>query len=86
MTQKMFLRVKEAQAYTALARSTFYSYISKGLIPPPIKVGDRASAWPVSEIVAINKARIRGKSNEEIKALVASLVVARYSLKESRHE
>ena len=50
MTQKKFLRVKEAQEYTALARSTFYSYISKGLIPPPIKVGDRASAWPVSEI------------------------------------
>lgn len=86
MTKKFFLRAKEAQEYTALARSTFYSYISKGLITPPIKVGDRASAWPVSEIVAINKARILGKSNEEIKALVASLVEARYSLKELRHE
>lgn len=82
MTQKFFFRAKEAQEHTALARSTFYSYIAKGLLPPPVKVGDRASAWLVSEIVAINKACILGKSNDEIKALVASLVEARSSIEE----
>ena len=77
MTHKLFFRAREAQDHTALARSTFYAYIAKGLLPPAIKVGDRASAWLVSEVVAVNKARILGKTNEEIKTLVSSLVEAR---------
>lgn len=82
MTQNIFYRTKAAQEHTALARSTFYAYIAQGLLPPPIKIGKRSSAWLVSEIVAINKARILGKSNEEIKALVRSLVAARSQLEE----
>jgi len=38
-----------------------------------IKIGERASAWPESEIAAINAARIAGKSNDEIRRLVADL-------------
>lgn len=86
MTQKLFFRAREAQDHTALARSTFYAYIAKGLLPPPIKVGDRASAWLVSEIVALNKARILGKTNEEIKALVISLVEARSRMEDDADE
>ena len=85
MTKKLFYRAREAQEHTALARSTFYAYIAKGL-PPPIKVGDRASAWLVSEIVAVNKARILGKTNEEIKALVISLVEARSRMEDDADE
>ena len=51
MTKKLFYRAREAQEHTALARSTFYAYIAKGLLPPPIKVGDRASAWLVSLVI-----------------------------------
>ncbi|WP_240908374.1 helix-turn-helix transcriptional regulator [Sutterella wadsworthensis] len=86
MTQKMFFRAKEAQEHTALARSTFYAYIAQGLLPPPIKLGERASAWLVSEIVAVNKARILGKMNEEIKALVSSLVEARSRMEDDTDE
>ena len=85
MTKKFFYRAREAQDHTALARSTFYAYISKGLLPP-IKVGDRASAWLVSEIVAVNKARILGKTNEEIQALVRSLVEARSRMEDNADE
>ncbi len=82
MTQNIFYRTPAALEHTALKRATFYSYITQGLLPPPIKIGKRSSAWLVSEIVAINKARILGKSNEEIKALVRSLVAARSQLEE----
>ncbi len=33
--------------------------------------------WPSSEVVAINAARIAGKSDEEIRALVVKLEAAR---------
>ncbi len=86
MTQNIFYRTKAAQEHTALARSTFYAYIAQGLLPPPIKIGKRSSAWLVYEIVAVNKARILGKSNEEIKALVRSLVAARSHLGEDSND
>ncbi len=82
MTNKLFFRAKDAQEHTALARSTFYSYIAKGLLPPPVKLGERASGWLVSEIIAINKARILGKTDADIKKLVIELVESRSRFEE----
>lgn len=81
----IFLRAKDAQQVTALARSTFYAYIAQGLLPPPIKLGVRASAWLSSELAAVNRARIFGQSNDEIKTLVQELVAAR-NQKEVSHD
>jgi len=58
---------------TGHARSTVYFMVERGLLPKAIKIGERASAWPESEIAAINAARIAGKSNDEIRRLVADL-------------
>lgn len=69
-----------------LANSTWYAYIAQGLLPPPVKIGTRASGWLVSEIEAVKQARIIGKSNDEIKALVAQLVAARGAAAEAAHE
>ncbi|MGF6879041.1 helix-turn-helix transcriptional regulator [Paraburkholderia sp. MM5477-R1] len=57
----------------ARGQSTIYADISRGLFPKPVKVGVKSSAWPESDVDAINRARIAGKSADEIRALVAKL-------------
>ena len=57
--------------------ATFQNKIVNGLFTPPVKISERLSAWPSNEVQAINVARIAGKSDEEIKSLVASLVKQR---------
>ena len=74
---KYFLRLPAVCDRTGKPKSTVYRDIGDGLLPPPVRIGERASAWPDDEIDAINLARLRGKSNDEIKQLVADLVAAR---------
>ncbi|WP_298396677.1 AlpA family transcriptional regulator [Sphingobium sp.] len=45
----------------------------KGLFPKPVKIGVRAIAFPEHEVAAVNAARIAGKSEDEIRQLVADL-------------
>ena len=71
------LRFPEVKAVSGLSRSTIYLRISEGLFPRPLLLGRRMVGWPESEIGAVNAARIRGASDQEIRALVASLVAAR---------
>ena len=47
--------------------------VERGLLPKAVKISERASAWPELEIDAINRARIAGKSQAEIRELVADL-------------
>jgi len=74
---KYFLRLPAVCERTGKPKSTVYREIGDGLLPPPVRIGERASAWPDDEIDAINLARLRGKSNDEIKQLVVDLVAAR---------
>ena len=74
---KYFLRLPAVCERTGKPKSTVYREVGDGLLPPPVRIGERASAWPDDEIDAINLARLRGKSNDEIKLLVADLVAAR---------
>lgn len=48
-----------------------------GLLPPPYQVGVRAVAWDERELDEVLKARFAGKSQEEIRQLVRSMVAAR---------
>lgn len=68
------LRVPAVMAATGLARPTLYARVKAGLLPPPIKLGLRASAWPADEVSAVNEALIAGLPESEIKALVVRLV------------
>ncbi len=71
------MRRKQVELQSGYSRSTIYLRISQGMFPAPIQLGARAVAWPQREVRAINAARIAGKSDGEIRALVAQLVAAR---------
>lgn len=58
---------------TGNSRSTIYLRVSQGLWPHPVKLGARASGWPAREVAAMNAARIAGKSETAIRALVLQL-------------
>jgi prophage regulatory protein len=59
------------------SRSAHYVDIQHGLFTPPVAIGPRAVGWPEHEVAALNAARIAGKSDNEIRALVARLQAAR---------
>ncbi|SEN30411.1 helix-turn-helix transcriptional regulator [Nitrosomonas marina] len=67
------IRIKDVIAISGLKRSTLYANISKGTFPSQIKLGERCSAWVESEILAVNQARIAGKSEQDIKELITQL-------------
>ncbi len=71
------LRRRDVSALTGKARSSLYAEISRGLFPPPIPLGAKSVGWPDYEVAAINVARIAGKSDDEIRMLVADLVAQR---------
>ena len=59
-------------------KSTTYHCIDQGTLTPPVKKGS-SSFWPEDEIEAINKAIIKGATDDEIRALVQELLAARAS-------
>lgn len=74
------LKLPQVLDLTAKSRSTHYDEIKKGYMVPPVKLGGSSVAWPESEIIAINSARIAGKSNNEIRELVRKLITDRKNL------
>ncbi len=73
------LRLPAVKSESGLSRSTIYLRIAQGLWTKPVSLGARAVGWPSGEVAAINAARIAGKSDEEIRALVVKLEAARKS-------
>lgn len=71
------LRLPAVMAESGYARSTLYLRVAQGLYTKPISLGPRCVGWPLSEVSAINAARIAGKSDDEIRALVVALEAAR---------
>ena len=71
------LREPRVSEVTGKPRATLWAEIKAGLFVPPVKISARAIAWPAAECSAINAARISGKSDDDIRALVARLVAAR---------
>jgi len=71
------LRRPIVEQATGNSRSTIYRNIQKGLFTRPVEIGGERVAWPANEVEAINKARIAGKSDDEIKTLVLELEAAR---------
>lgn len=55
------------------SRSSLYRDMNDGLFTMPVRIGARSVGWPESEVEAINLARIAGKTDAEIKALVQKL-------------
>ena len=72
-------RMPEILRAFGISRSQQYVHLKEGLCPPLVPVGKRARGLPENEIAAINAARVSGKTDDEIRALVAKLVAARKS-------
>ena len=76
MGNKMQTSIKRLPAVmleTGYSRSTIYDYIKKGWWTKSVPIGPRAVGWPSNEVTAITKARIAGKSLDEIRELVIKL-------------
>ena len=72
------LRVPELkQLFGYRSTTTVYNSLSEGLLTKPIRIGQRAVAWPENEIEIIIGARIAGKNDEQIKQLVSDLTERR---------
>lgn len=71
------LRLPAVKMATGLSRSTLYLRIANGVFTHPVSLGGRAVGWPAHEVAALNAARIAGKQDAEIRALVTQLEAAR---------
>jgi len=67
------LRLPEVLSRTGKSRSALYRDMEDALFPHPVSIGTNAVAWPEHEIQAMNAARIAGKSEGEIRGIVADL-------------
>ena len=71
------LRLPDVLRQRGRSRSAHYLDIQQGLFTRPIAIGSRAVGWPEDEIERLNAARIAGKSDNEIRALVLKLEATR---------
>ena len=83
MEFERLLRIPELKAQFGKGRSAIYQDIKDGTCPPLIPVSTRkngsaaAAALPASEAQALIRARIAGKSDDELRALVRDLIAKR---------
>ena len=70
-------RLPAVKAESGYSRSTIYLRIAQGLWTKQVSLGPRCVGWPANEVAALNAARIAGSTDDEIRALVATLEAAR---------
>lgn len=75
--QNTIQRLPSVKSASGLSRSTIYLRINQGLWTKPVSLGPRAVGWPSGDAAAINAARIAGRNDEEIRALVVKLEASR---------
>lgn len=71
------LRLPEVIKARGRCKASHYQDIQNGLFTRPVPIGGRAVGWPEHEVYAVNAARIAGKTEDEIKALVIELETQR---------
>ena len=75
------LRMPAVKAETGhRSHASIYNAIKVGLFTTGVAIGQRSKGWPSDEVQAINAARIAGKSETEIRELVARLHAKRLQL------
>lgn len=68
------LRMPAVKAETGhRSHASIYNAIKAGLFTKAVQIGIRSVGWPANEVVAINAARIAGKSDAEVRELVVLL-------------
>ena len=76
MLQTIF-RLPAVKSESGYSRSTIYLRIAQGLWTKQVSLGPRCVGWPANEVAVLNAARIAGKNDDEIRALVLKLEAAR---------
>jgi prophage regulatory protein len=71
------LRHDEVLSRRARGRTSHWNDVRSGLFTRGVKMGARDLSWPEYEVDVLIKARVAGKSDEEIRALVAKLEAER---------
>jgi prophage regulatory protein len=56
------LRLPSVEARTSMKKSAIYAGVKAGTFPAPLKIGQRAAAWRLSEIEAWIADRIRASA------------------------
>jgi prophage regulatory protein len=77
MSRISMVRNTALQTRLGNSRAKIHRDVQDGLLPPPIRLGSRWSAWPDDEIDAIVRARIAGWTNDQLRGLVKDLVARR---------
>lgn len=75
--QYSILRLPSVLARRGVSRSKHYLDIARGVWTPPVQLGARAVGWPAHECDALVAALIAGKSDDDIRTLVAELIDSR---------
>ena len=55
------------------SHASIYNAVRDGLFTKQVRIGQRAVGWPSDEVHAIIAARIAGKSDDDIRAVVVKL-------------
>ena len=58
------LKAKQVAEYVNVSKSQIYKLVQQGRLPKPIKLGERGSAWLVSEIDAWLQSRVDLRDEE----------------------
>lgn len=61
-----FLRIRDVQSRTKLSRSSIYRLAAQGQFPKPVKLAERASAWPESAVRDWIAGRIEAAQQEGV--------------------
>jgi prophage regulatory protein len=65
------------QQLGGMGLSTLYAHMDRGLFVKPIALSRRFVVFPQEEVTAIINARMAGKTDEEVRQLVAELMEKR---------
>ena len=71
------LRLPEVIRLSGYSRSMLYALISQGLYPKPVKISDRAVAWPSDEVEQMVLAVVAKRSLEQRRDLVSTIESSR---------
>ena len=74
------LRLPEVIRLSGYSRSMLYALISQGLYPKPVKISERAVAWPSEEVEQMVQAIVAHSSKAQRKDLVVSIESRRLAL------
>jgi prophage regulatory protein len=75
------LRLDTVISRRGRSRPQLYIDIKRGTMTPPVRLGEKLSAWPSHEVDALNRAEIGGATQDELRVLVKHLVEQRRQMR-----